>query len=114
MSGDEVISSSYDLIEKDDVVYEVDCQMITKGGESYSNKKRAIPDSNLTHPTDTGANASAEEAEEGVEDGALQVNNVVDAFRLQKVEGVYNTIKDYQAQFKGEEAHIKAKRVQRC
>lgn len=32
--------------------------------------------------TDTGANASAEEAEEGVEDGAVQVNNVVNSFRL--------------------------------
>jgi hypothetical protein len=31
---------------------------------------------------DTGANASAEEAEEGVEDGAVQVNNVVNSFRL--------------------------------
>ncbi len=33
--------------------------------------------------TDTGANASAEEAEEGVEDGAVQVNNIVNSFRLQ-------------------------------
>jgi hypothetical protein len=33
---------------------------------------------------DTGANASAEEAEEGVEDGAVQVNNVVNSFRLQQ------------------------------
>jgi len=32
--------------------------------------------------TDTGANASAEEAEDGVEDGAVQVNNVVNSFRL--------------------------------
>jgi hypothetical protein len=32
---------------------------------------------------DTGANASAEEQEEGVEDGAQQVNNVVNSFRLQ-------------------------------
>lgn len=32
--------------------------------------------------TDTGANASAEEAEEGVEDQAQQVNNVVSSFRL--------------------------------
>ena len=31
---------------------------------------------------DTGANASAEEADEGVEDGAVQVNNVVNSFRL--------------------------------
>lgn len=33
--------------------------------------------------TDTGANASAEEADEAVEDGAIQVNNVVHSFRLQ-------------------------------
>lgn len=31
---------------------------------------------------DTGANASAEEAGEDVEDGAVQVNNVVNSFRL--------------------------------
>lgn len=35
-----------------------------------------------SHNVDTGANASAEEAEEGVEDGAVQVNNVVNSFRL--------------------------------
>lgn len=33
---------------------------------------------------DIGANASAEEQEEGVEDGAQQVNNVVNSFRLQQ------------------------------
>jgi hypothetical protein len=32
---------------------------------------------------DTGANASAEEAEEGVEDSAVKVNNIVHSFRLQ-------------------------------
>jgi hypothetical protein len=37
----------------------------------------------LSRVKDTGANASAEEAEEGVEDGAVQVNNVVNSFRLQ-------------------------------
>jgi hypothetical protein len=36
----------------------------------------------LIKTIDTGANASAEEAEEGVEDGAVQVNNVVNSFRL--------------------------------
>lgn len=36
----------------------------------------------LIRSTDTGANASAEEADEGVEDGAQQVNNVVNSFRL--------------------------------
>jgi hypothetical protein len=36
--------------------------------------------------TDTGANASAEEADEGVEDGAQQVNNVVNSFRFQQTQ----------------------------
>lgn len=40
----------------------------------------------LTQSIDTGANASAEEAEEGVEDGAVQVNNVVNSFRLQSTQ----------------------------
>lgn len=37
----------------------------------------------LTSLLDTGANASAEEAAEEIEDGAVQVNNVVNTFRLQ-------------------------------
>jgi len=32
---------------------------------------------------DTGANASAEEADEGVDDEAVKVNNIVHSFRLQ-------------------------------
>ena len=34
--------------------------------------------------TDTGANASAEEAEEALEDGSSKVNNIVYSFRLQE------------------------------
>ena len=33
--------------------------------------------------TDTGANASAEEAEDALEDADLKVNNIVNSFRLQ-------------------------------
>jgi len=66
LTGDEIISDSYDLKEVDGAVYEVDCAMITLGAVEVN----------------TGANASAEEAEEGVEDGAVQVNNVVNSFRL--------------------------------
>lgn len=45
----------------DDIVYEVECAMITvKDGE-----------------VDIGANPSAEEQEEALEDGAVQVNNLV-------------------------------------
>jgi len=66
LTGDEIISDSYDLKEIDGIAYECDCQMITLGAVEVN----------------TGANASAEEAEEGVEDGAVQVNNVVNSFRL--------------------------------
>ncbi|KAF5344147.1 hypothetical protein D9758_008906 [Tetrapyrgos nigripes] len=52
----------------DDIVYEVNCQLITvKAGEDV----------------DIGANPSAEEADEGLEEGSKQVNNVVHSFRLQ-------------------------------
>lgn len=34
-------------------------------------------------PADIGANASAEEAEEALEDTAVKVNNIVNSFRLQ-------------------------------
>jgi len=47
--------------------FEVDCKMITQ----------AVGDIDIV------ANASAEEAEESVEDGATQVNNVAFSFRLQ-------------------------------
>jgi len=66
LTDDEIISDSYDLKEIDGTVYEVDCAMITLGAVEVN----------------TGANASAEEADEGVEDGAVQVNNVVNSFRL--------------------------------
>lgn len=53
--------------EVDDIVYEVDCQlMVVKEGD-----------------VDIGANPSAEEVQEALEDGASQVNNVVHSFRLQ-------------------------------
>jgi hypothetical protein len=67
LTDDEIISDSYDLKEVDGVVYEVDCAMIVEGAVEV----------------DIGANASAEEAEEGVEDTAVKVNNVVHSFRLQ-------------------------------
>ncbi|KAF2026768.1 translationally controlled tumor-associated [Setomelanomma holmii] len=66
ITDDEIISDSYDIKEIDGVAYEADCRKITVGGESF----------------DTGANASAEEQEEGAEDNAEQVIDVVHSFRL--------------------------------
>ncbi|KAF7796091.1 hypothetical protein EIP86_007262 [Pleurotus ostreatoroseus] len=67
ISGDEMFSDAFPIKEVDDIVYEVNCSMITiKEGE-----------------VDIGANPSAEEAEESLEEGASQVNNVVHSFRLQ-------------------------------
>ncbi|KAJ3722885.1 translationally controlled tumor-associated [Lentinula raphanica] len=68
LSGDEMFSDAFPLKLVDDIVYEVDCQLITvKAGADV----------------DIGANPSAEDAEDALEDGATQVNNVVHSFRLQ-------------------------------
>ncbi|KAG7449157.1 translationally controlled tumor-associated [Guyanagaster necrorhizus] len=68
ISGDEMFSDAFPLKPVDDIVFEVDCQTITiKAGADV----------------DIGANPSAEEQDDAVEDGATQVNNVVHSFRLQ-------------------------------
>jgi len=67
LTGDEIISDSYDIKEIDGVAYEVDCAMIVEGAVQV----------------DTGANASAEEAEEDLDDAVVKVNNVIHSFRLQ-------------------------------
>ncbi|KAH8170732.1 translationally controlled tumor protein [Sarocladium implicatum] len=67
LTGDEMISDSFDLKEVDGIVYEVDCAMITEGAVQVN----------------TGANASAEEAEEELDDQEQKVNNVINSFRLQ-------------------------------
>lgn len=66
-----------------DIAYEVDCGMIiVKEGEvnigTYS-----LYDPRERANTSAGGNPSAEEAEEALENGAEQVNNVVHSFRLQ-------------------------------
>ena len=67
ISDDEMISDSYDVKLVDDIVFEADCAMITLEAVNV----------------DTGANASAEEADEALEDGPSKVNNVIHSFRLQ-------------------------------
>ncbi|KAI0534646.1 Mss4-like protein [Xylaria digitata] len=65
-SKDELLSDSYDVKEVDGVIYEADCAMIEIGAVDV----------------DTGANASAEEADEGLDDTSQKVNNIVHSFRL--------------------------------
>ncbi|KAH8999124.1 translationally controlled tumor-associated [Lactarius akahatsu] len=68
LTDDEMFSDAFPIKEVDDIVYEVDCQLITvKAGADV----------------DIGANPSAEEQEDALEEGATQVNNVVHSFRLQ-------------------------------
>nr|KAJ3415601.1 hypothetical protein HK105_001458 [Polyrhizophydium stewartii] len=69
ISNDEMASDAFDLKEIDDALIEIDGKLITisQGGD-----------------IDIGANASAEEAGEDLEDGAIQVINVVYSFRLQQ------------------------------
>ncbi|CAG8571103.1 4474_t:CDS:2 [Diversispora eburnea] len=69
VSDDEFVSDAYPMREVGDVAYEIDCQTITiKEGADV----------------DIGANPSAEEAQESLEEGTIQVNNVIHAFRLQE------------------------------
>lgn len=68
ISGDEMVSDGYAMKEVDDIVYEVDAAMITvKDGD-----------------VDIGANPSADGGDEGVDDSAQQVINLVHSFRLQQ------------------------------
>ncbi|GAB7349721.1 hypothetical protein MBLNU459_g0458t1 [Dothideomycetes sp. NU459] len=66
ITGDELISDSYDLKVVDGVAYEADCSRITVGNDNI----------------DIGANPSAEEQEEGADDAAQTVIDVVHSFRL--------------------------------
>lgn len=69
LSLTQMVSDAYDIKEVDGAVFEVDSQLIqVKSGADV----------------DIGANPSAEEQDEGVEDGAISINNVVYSFRLQE------------------------------
>ena len=74
ITGDELISDSYDVKEIDGAVYEADCKKISVGGESV----------------DIGANPSAEgeDADEGDDSQTVRVLDLVDQFRLVQVEGL--------------------------
>ncbi|WVO16941.1 hypothetical protein L204_104627 [Cryptococcus depauperatus] len=67
VTGDEMFSDAFPIKEVGDIAYEVDCANI------------AVKEGDI----DIGANPSAEEVAEALEDGAQQVNNVVHSFRLQ-------------------------------
>merc|ERR1712000_272657 len=90
LTGDEIVSDSYDPKLVDNVVYEVDCAMVTEGAVEVN----------------TGANASAEEAEEALDDAEVKVNNVVNSFRLQST--VFDK-KSYLSHLKGYMKAVKAK-----
>ena len=72
------------------MVYEADCTKIAVGGESF----------------DTGANASAEEAEEGTDDAKETVIDVVHSFRLT---GTQFGKKDYLTHLKAYMKAVKGK-----
>ncbi|TFY70165.1 hypothetical protein EVG20_g2850 [Dentipellis fragilis] len=68
LTDDEMFSDAFPIKEIDDIVFEVDCQLVTvKAGADV----------------DIGANPSEEDQDEALEEGATQVNNVVHSFRLQ-------------------------------
>ncbi|KAH8105851.1 translationally controlled tumor-associated [Cristinia sonorae] len=68
ITDDEMFSDAFPIKEVDNVVFEVDCALVTvKSGADV----------------DIGANPSAEDQDEALEEGAVQVNNIVHSFRLQ-------------------------------
>jgi len=71
ITGDEMLSDSYDLKVIDEVLFEVDGKMISVSG--------GIDESLI------GGNASAEGGDEGADDGTAQVIDIVVANRLQEI-----------------------------
>ncbi|KAJ7682757.1 translationally controlled tumor protein [Mycena polygramma] len=99
ITGDEMFSDAFPVKVVDDIVYEVDCSMIVvKEGD-----------------VDIGANPSAEEQEEALEEGAQQVNNVVHSFRLQSTtfdkKSFLTYLKGYMKSVKSELQKTKPDRV---
>ncbi|TKA59706.1 hypothetical protein B0A55_11198 [Friedmanniomyces simplex] len=70
ITGDELISDSYEMKLKDGVMYEADCKKISVGGDNI----------------DIGANPSAEEAEENTEDASQTVLDIAHSFRLNETQ----------------------------
>ncbi|KAI9251891.1 translationally controlled tumor protein [Phascolomyces articulosus] len=90
IAGDELFSDAYPIKLIDDAAYEVDCAMITiKEGD-----------------VDIGANPSAEGGDEGVDESAQTVNNVIHSFRL--TETSFDK-KSYMTYIKGYMKALKAK-----
>jgi len=91
LTGDEMFSDAFPIKEIDGIAYEVDCTLTTvKPGADV----------------DIGANPSAEEQDEALEEGAVTVNNVVHSFRLQAT--TFDK-KNYLTYLKGYMKAIKAK-----
>lgn len=117
ITGDEIISDTYELKEIDDAVYQVDCKRVTRGVDNIgllSTRPSGLPSSEFDKRRltavalhiDIGANPSTEEAEDGVEDTGKQVIDVVDGFRLNYLgdeasgSRAFNTQKEYLTQLK--------------
>ncbi|EMD40737.1 translationally-controlled tumor protein [Gelatoporia subvermispora B] len=101
IADDEMFSDAFPIKVIDDIVYEVDCQMITiKEGADV----------------DIGANPSAEDAEEQLEEGAVQVNNIVHSFRLQQTsfdkKSFLTYLKGYMKSVKAKLEEVKPDRVE--
>lgn len=69
ITGDELLSDAYSIKEVDGAVLEADCAMIKVGSGA---------------DIDIGANPSAEDAAEDVDDGEETVNNVIHSFGLKQ------------------------------
>ncbi|CUM68591.1 uncharacterized protein PRCAT00006318001 [Priceomyces carsonii] len=98
ISGDELLSDAYDVKEVGGAIYEADCAMVKVGGDNI----------------DIGANPSAEDAAEDLDDNTETVNNIVYSFRLQQtqfdkksfmtyIKGYMKRVKNYLAEHNPDE-----------
>jgi len=91
LSGDEIIADTYDLKEIDDAVYEVDCKKIKKAGidaktlSSLTGGNAVDPNQKPSGAEDGGNDAAADEPATLEEEPTEQVNDVIDAFRLNQI-----------------------------
>ena len=88
LTGDEIISDTYDLQDVNDIAYEVNCKMITQGGLEVNIGANASEDPDAAHE------------EDGIEDTPKQVNDVIDGFRLNQMPP-FNSKEDFAESLKG-------------
>ena len=105
MTGDEIVSDTYDLKEIDDAVYEVDCRMITKGDIKVNT---GAQEKVQGYGGESAGGDDDDEPQDGpAEDAPAKVNDIIDGFHLCKLPP-YEDKQAFKADFLGKPAILGA------